>query len=614
MIKKTHAWATVFTLTVLTLIPIAPLGAQHFDILIKNGQVLDGAGNPSVRADVGIRGERIAAIGQLDAATADRVIDARALFVVPGFIDMHSHADRALVSDNIEARKAHNLVAQGITTVVVGPDGRNPRWPVSEEIAAYRTPGTAMNVVPMVGHGTVRREVMGDDYERPATSEEIARMKELVRQGMEAGAWGLGAGLEYRPGRFSRTEEVIELAKVVREYDGFYYVHQRSQSPLPRWQTPSIVQGWRLTGTDGMKETIRIGREAGIRVVGSHIKAKGPSTWGHSSIDILLIDRARREGVEVYLDQYPYETYGGGPTGVIPPWAFAPPGTDWSGGIDDPKWRTPGLFDDYRQNLRRNLDDDETGRLLIQDIEYLLVDLQGGADRMVIVFSPKEPELVGRTLAAVAQERQRTAVQMLIDFAMSGSDSLRHGVLFRPIAAHAFDVENYMRQEYTATSTDGGVSLRARPGLHPRYYGSYPRKIAYYVKERGVITLPFAIRSSTGLPAQIIGLPDRGYIREGHKADLVIFDYERIRDRATILEPDRYPEGIEYVLVNGEFTVDGGELTGALPGKVLDRNAVRGASSLTPVPSPVLGRGDRGEGHLGITTMRILPCLTNCTV
>jgi N-acyl-D-aspartate/D-glutamate deacylase len=192
----------------------------------------------------------------------------------------------------------------------------------------------------MVGHGTVRREVMGDDYERPATGREIDRMKALVRDGMEAGAWGLGAGPEYRPGRFSTTEELIELARVVAEYDGFYYAHQRSQSPLPRWQTPSMVTGWRLTGTDGMKETIRIGKETGIRVVGSHIKAKGPSTWGHSAIDILLIERARREGVQVYLDQYPYETFGGGPTGVIPPWAFAPPGTDWSGGIDDPKWRT----------------------------------------------------------------------------------------------------------------------------------------------------------------------------------------------------------------------------------------------------------------------------------
>ncbi len=552
------------------------LESQTVDIMIRNGQILDGSGSPAFRTDVGIEGGRIVALGQLAGVSAGRVIDAEGLFVAPGFIDMHSHADRALVSDNAAARQAHNITMQGITTIVVGPDGRNPIWPISDEIAAYQRLGTAPNVVPMVGHGTVRGRVMGDDYERPATANEIERMKDLVRDGMEAGAWGLGAGPEYRPGRFSTTEEIVELAKVVAEYDGFYYSHQRSQSPLPRWQTPSILDGWRLTGTDGMKETIRIGREAGIRVVGTHIKAKGPSTWGHSSIDVLLIDRARAEGVQVYLDQYPYETFGGGPTAVIPRWAYAPPGTDRSGGLDDPLWNTPGLLDDHKVNLQRNLSDPETREILIKDIEHVL-DLQGGALRHVIVVAPMDSTLVGKTLSQVAEDRSRTPVEMLIDFAMTGDERLRSGVLFRPIAGHAFDVENYMRQEYTATSTDGGISMSPRPGQHPRYYGAFPRKIAYYVKERAVITLPFAIRSSTGLAAQIVGLPDRGYIREGYKADVVIFDYERIRDRATILEPARYPEGIEYVIVNGEFTVDDNELTGALPGVVLDRTEVRGA-------------------------------------
>ncbi len=547
---------------------------QDFDILIRNGRVLDGSGSPELRADVGIKGDQIVAIGRLEEASAARTIEAEGLFVAPGFIDMHSHADRALVSDNVERRKAYNLVAQGITTVVVGPDGRNAVWPVSAEMAAYRKLGTALNVVPMVGHGTVRGRVMGRDYERPATPGEIAQMKELVREGMEAGAWGLGAAPEYRPGRFSTTEEIIELAKVVAEYDGFYYAHQRSQSPLPRWQTPSIVKGWRLNGTDGMKETIRIGRETGIRVVGSHIKAKSPTTWGHSSIDILLIGRARREGVQVYLDQYPYETFGGGPVAIIPAWGFAPPGTDRSGGLDDPQWRTAGILDNYKENLRLNLENPGTSELLIADIEYI-IDLKGGADRLIIVVSPADPGLVGETLAEVAHARRKTPVEMLIGFAMNGDKSLRSGVLFRPVAGHSFDVENYMRQEYTATCTDAGVSMNTRPGRHPRYYGAFPRKIAYYVKEKGVITLPFAIRSSTGLAAQIIGLRDRGHIREGYKADIVIFDLDRIRDRATIMEPGLFPEGIEYVIVNGVFTVDSGERTGSRPGKVLERNEIR---------------------------------------
>lgn len=557
----------------------AALCGQEYDLVLRGGRVLDGSGSPAFRADVAIRDGRIVAVGRLPEATATRVVDAGGRYVAPGFIDMHSHADRALVSDGVEPRRAHNIVAQGVTTVVFGADGRNPTWPMPDEMAAYRRLGVAVNVVPMVGHGTVRRLVMGDDYERPATEEEVRRMAALVREGMEAGAWGLGAGPEYRPGRFGTTEELIALARVVADYDGFYYAHQRSQSPLPLWQTPSIVDGWRLTGTDAMQETIRIGRETGIRVVGSHIKAKGPSSWGQAARDVLMIERARDEGVQVYLDQYPYETFGGGPTAVIPPWGFAPPGADRSGGTDDPDWRAPGLL--TKEHLRRNVADPETRALLVRDIEHVL-DLQGGADRHVIVLSPGDTTLVGRTLTEVAAAKGVTPVQALIDFALEAEASLPSGVLFRPVAGHPFDVETYMRQEYTATSTDGGVSMSTRPGQHPRYYGAFPRKIAFYVKDRGVITLPFAIRSSTGLAAQIVGLPDRGYVREGYRADLVLFDLDRIRDRATILEPDRYPEGIDYVLVNGDFTVDGGRLTGALPGVVLDRSTVRGAGAHTP--------------------------------
>ncbi len=544
---------------------------QSFDVLIRNGQVLDGTGNPAIRADVGIAGERITAIGDLSAATAARVIDVTGLHVVPGFIDMHSHADRGLAGDSIEERKAHNLVAQGVTTVVVGPDGRNVRWPIADEIAAYRSMGIALNVVPMVGHATVRQQVMGDDYERAATDDEIARMRDLVRRGMEEGAWGIGAGPEYRPGRFSTTEELIALAHVVAEFNGFYYAHQRSQSPLPLWQTPSLVDGWRLTGTEGMAETIRIGRETGIRVVGSHIKAKGPSTWGHSSTDVLMIARARADGVQVYLDQYPYETFGGGATTVIPRWAYAPPGTDRSGGLDDPRLGGRDLYANHKRNLRHHLDDSVTRAVLLEDIEHVL-DMQGGADRHVIVAAPPDDALVGQTLAEVAEDQGRSPVEQLIAFALEGTPEMLSGVTFRPVAGHRFDVDNYMAQEYTATSTDASIQLGRSAGQHPRYYGSYPRKLGHYARDRGLISLPFAVRSSTGLPAQIIGLSRRGILRQGAAADIVIFDYAAVADRATILQPHRYPSGMHYVLVNGELTLDAGELTGALPGRVIERS------------------------------------------
>ncbi|MYC99960.1 MAG: amidohydrolase family protein [Gammaproteobacteria bacterium] len=578
-----------FTFPLAILLAIAvPLAAeaQSFDLLIRGGRVLDGTGNPAFVADVGIAGGEIVAVGDLAGASAAREIDATGLHVTPGFIDMHSHADRSLFSGGIEIRRASNLVAQGITTVVFGPDGRNPVWPLEAEIAGYENGGTALNVVPMVGHATVRTVAMGDDYERHATPEEIAVMVAEVRQGMEAGAWGLGAGPEYRPGRFSTTEEIIALAHVVADYDGFYYSHQRSQSPLPLWLTPSIVgeytppptwpRGWRLTATDGMGETIRIGRETGIRVVGTHIKAKGPTTWGQSATDVAAINRARAEGIQVYLDQYPYETFGGGSAEVIPAWYYAPLGESRAGGLDDPKWRVihSELFANYKDNLRRYLDDPQLHREMVADIEYML-DLQGGADRHVIVISPQDESLVGRTLEEVAKANGRTPVEQLIRFALDSEPTLRSGVRFRPLAGSPEDVERYMRQDFTATGTDGGIVPNPAPGQHPRYYGTYPHKIATYVRDKGTITLPFFVRSSTGLPAQIIGLPDRGYIRPGQKADLVAFDYPGVQDHATILDPGGGNEGIEYVFVNGEAVVDEGELTGALPGRVLRRHEVR---------------------------------------
>ena len=576
-------------LAILLAIAVHPLAtrAQSFDLLIRGGHVLDGTGNPAFVADVGIAGGEIVAVGDLARASAAREIDATGLHVTPGFIDMHSHADRSLFSGNIEIRRASNLVAQGITTVVFGPDGRNPVWPLEAEIAGYENGGTALNVIPMVGHATVRTVAMGDDYERHATPEEIAVMVAEVRQGMEAGAWGLGAGPEYRPGRFSTTEEIIALAHVVADYDGFYYSHQRSQSPLPLWLTPSIVdeytppptwpRGWRLTATDGMGETIRIGRETGIRVVGTHIKAKGPTTWGQSATDVAAIKRARAEGIQVYLDQYPYETFGGGSAEVIPAWYYAPLGESRAGGLDNPKWRVINseLFANYKDNLRRYLDDPQLHREMVTDIEYML-DLQGGADRHVIVISPHDESLVGRTLAEVAKANGRTPVEQVIRFALDSEPLLRSGVRFRPLAGSPEDVERYMRQNFTATGTDGGIVPNPAPGQHPRYYGTYPHKIATYVRDKGTITLPFFVRSSTGLPAQIIGLPDRGYIRPGQKADLVVFDYPGVQDHATILNPGGGNEGIEYVFVNGEPVVDGGELTGALPGRVLRRHEVRG--------------------------------------
>ena len=557
--------------TAASLVAAQALAQPAYDLLLAGGLVFDGSGNPAVRADVGIRGDEVVAIGRLagkEGHDAARTIEVTGLYLAPGWVDLHSHADRSLAGDNMEERKAVNLVAQGITTVVMGADGRNPVWPIRDEIAAYESRGVGLNVVPVVGHSTVRLQVMGDDNERPATDDEVGRMAELVREGMEDGAWGLGAGPEYRPARFSETEEIIALAHVVADYDGFYYSHQRSQSPMPRWQVPSIVDGPTLTGTDGMAETIRIGRETGIRVVGTHIKAKGPSSWGHSAKDVHAIKQARAQGVQVFLDQYPFETFGGGPVGVIPVWGFAPPGTDRSGGLDDPMWRTPGLRS--LENLEANLADDTTRAELMRDLEQQ-IDLFGGADRLIVVLFPEDPSLVGQTVAAVADDSGQSVAETLIDFARTGNEELLHGVLIRPIAGDRFDVDTYMMQDFTATSTDAGIALEATPGRHPRYWGSYTRKIAHYTRDRGIISLPFMVRSSSSLPAAIVGMTDRGCLRVGCKADVVAFDYDKVEDNSTIMNPDGAPQGIPWVLINGQIAIEDGQSTGALAGVVIKR-------------------------------------------
>ena len=570
-----------------------PTTAQLYDVLIRNARVLDGTGNDWFRADIAIAGDRIERIGRLPDAAAHRTIDATGLYVSPGFIDLHSHADRAMTSEHLEARRAKSLNSQGLTTIIGAADGRNGSWPITEEIAAMRDRGHAMNFVPMVGHSTVRLQVMGRDYERVATPAEIARMQDLVRAGMEAGAWGLGAGVEYRPARYSDPEELVALAKAVASYDGFYIAHQRSEASMPLWQLPSNVDDWPVDGLQALEETIDIAREAGIRVVASHHKARGRSSFGRSAHDTLVVNAARAEGLEVYLDVYPYETFGGGARPMIPKWSLVHDTVDTSGGRDSPVYNRPGIYDDARAHLERRWNDPATRERIARDIAWI-VDHNGGAER-VVVLRYLDEAFVGKTLAELAKERGGTFQDVVVHMALNGYPDMIGGARTRGYGIHDVDVVNYYRQEYTATASDAGVSgvagtpFAAVAGAHPRHFGAFTRKIARYVKDLKAISLPFAVRSMTGLPARIIGLEDRGLVREGYKADLVIFDLERLRDRATVLEPDLFSEGVDYVMVNGVFTVDGGEFTDELPGVVV----VRGGGGR------VEGLVDGGKRHPG---------------
>src|SRR5687768_95681 len=323
---------------VLALVAVASAGAQRptpapsdrYDLLITGGRVYDGTGNPWFYADIGIRGERIAAIGKLRGATATRTIDATGRVVVPGFIDLHSHADDGssplggFRDADPKRRAAPNLVMQGITTVVVNHDGCSP-WPISEQRARIAKNGIGPYTFLLVGHGTVRRQVMGTDVRRPATAAEIARMRTLVRQAMLEGASGLSAGLEYEPGRWSETHEVVELAREIVPFEGVYISHERAEGQDPMWYWPSQDSAGPPTLLDAVRETIEIGERTGAKVVASHIKAKGANYWGSSGAAIQLIESARARGVEVWADQYTYNTSGtDGSTVLIPTWALRP--------------------------------------------------------------------------------------------------------------------------------------------------------------------------------------------------------------------------------------------------------------------------------------------------
>jgi len=530
---------------------------RHFDVLITGGQVLDGSGNPWFRADIGITGDRIAAVGLLANATADRVIDATGKTVSPGFIDIHSHADdtgdgpQTIRNDDIRRKSAPNIVSQGVTTVVINHDGRS-QWPIAEQRSILESQGVGPNVMLMVGHGTIRRLAMGDDFRRPATPEEVERMRELLRQGMAEGAVGMSAGLEYVPGRWSTTEEVATVAAELLPRDGVYISHQRSEGPDPMWFWPSQHEPGPPTLMDAVMETIEIGRRSGARVVASHIKAKGAHFWGAAHTAIQLIERARAEGVRVYADQYPYATSGSdGNTRLIPRWAF--------GERDDER--------SYTARLQDTMADPDLAADVRRDISHE-IRRRGGADRVVIFEYPNE-DYVGKSLAEVAEEREVDAVRMAVLLQMEGDPERPGGGRLRGFSMSEDDVDAYARQDWVVTASDGGIAVPEDGSVHARFYGTFPRKLRHFALDRDVISVEHAVRSMTSLPAQVMGLDDRGTIREGNYADIVVFRMDEIRDEATFFAPHQHAGGIDYVLVNGEFVLDEGELTQGLPGRVL---------------------------------------------
>jgi len=530
-----------------------------FDVLIAGGKVYDGTGNPWFYADVGIRDGKIHALGNLDGASARKIIDATGKVVTPGFIDIHSHADEpeggawGLRDENPRRRAAPNLVSQGITTVVINQCGRSP-WPVREQIAELRHMKTGPNVITLVGHGTVRSLVMGEDVRREATSAEIGRMREFVRQGMQDGAMGLSSALEYYPAIWSNTHEVAALVEEIVPYAGVYITHMRSEGTDPMWYWPSQHPPGPPTLIDAVRETIEIGERTGATVVASHIKVKGAHYWGTSHTVINLIEAARQRGVSIWADQYSYTTTGtDGNTILLPPWVFA----------GKPNNIT------FAEMLEKVLENPAKEANLRKDISHEILR-RGGEEQLIILEHPN-PEYVGNSLKEISARRKLSPVDMAIRLQLEGFADRRGGARIRGFSLSEYDVEQFMKQPWVATATDGGIGIAGEDTypVHPRFYGNHPRKIRVYALERGIISVENAIRSSTSLPAQILGLRNRGMLREGFIADVVVMDLENLRDHADFFNPHQYSTGIEYVLINGEFVVKQGDFTWALPGAVI---------------------------------------------
>lgn len=546
-----------------------------FDLLIRNGRVLDGTGNPWFYADIGIRAGRIAAVGQLDEATATRVIDAAGLVVAPGFIDIHSHADDGSRPEggfrdrDARRRAAPNLVAQGVTTVVVNQDGRSP-WPIAEQRRALVENKIGPNAVLLFGHGTIRHEVMKSDFRRPATPAEIEAIQALAQQAMEEGAFGMSAGLEYTPGRWSTTDEVVALMQVVGKHGGIYISHQRSEGADPMWYWPT-QDTTAPSLLDAVAETIEIGERSGATVVATHIKTKGAHYWGTSHTVINLIQQARDRGVSVWADQYPYNTSGtDGNTMLIPAWAY---------GLPERFSLNAGERQsiDYARRLQERLAVADQSAKIRTDIAHE-IRRRGGAEQ-IRVFDFPQAAWVGKTLAELAREHSVSVVEMAIKLQLDGYSDRRGGARLRGFSMSEADIEAYAAHPWVMTASDAGIALPDDRPVHARFYGTFPRKLRHYAMERQVLSVPDAVRSMTSLPAQVLGVRDRGQIREGTWADLVVLDLASLRDKATFEAPHQYPEGIVHVLVNGTPVVDSGQLTWALPGVVLDRRAAEAAGA-----------------------------------
>ncbi|MFC2160724.1 amidohydrolase family protein [Acidobacteriota bacterium] len=523
-----------------------------YDILFINGKVMDGTGNPSFYADVGVADAKIAAVGRLkDKVQATRVIDIKGKVITPGFIDIHSHAfDSTSEEGDWEGEEKRyagpNYVSQGVTTLVSNQCGTSP-LSIKKQREFLTKKGIGLNTLLLIGHNDVRQHVMKNDFERPATTDEINQMKAFIRQAMEDGAVGISSGLEYVPSIWSTTDEVVALVEEIVPFGGFFQAHERAAGLTPMWYVPSQDKPGPPSMLGNIVELIEIGKRTGAKIIATHIKARGVDFWGGSRAIIRLINDARAHDIDIWADAYPYNSSGSdGSVVLIPSWA---------------------LGRNYQETLKSVLRDQSKKKDLFKDIKHAF-NWRGNAENIIVMDYP-DTSYIGKNIATLAEDNGITDIDMVIKLQLEGFANRRGGARLRSFSMSEIDIEAFYTQPWTATSTDGRIALPTDGPVHARYYGTFPRKIRHYAMDRKVLTVENAIRSSTSLPAQIIGLRDRGLIQKGYHADIVVFDPLNIRDTATFFEPHQYAEGIDFVLVNGIFVVENGDLTWEKPGIVI---------------------------------------------
>jgi N-acyl-D-amino-acid deacylase len=502
--------------------------AADFDLLVSGGRIVDGTGNPWFESDIAIKDGRIVAIGRIEPSRAARAIAAKGLIVAPGFIDVHSHIEGGIK----QLPSAENFLRMGVTTVVTGNCGSSES-DLGKWFAELEKAGVSLNIASLIGHNTVRREGMNGDFDRPPSADELQKMRDLVDQAMRAGAVGLSTGLEYIPGAYAKTDEIVALAKVAAGYGGIYTTHMRDEGEAVE---------------NSIRESIEIGEKAECPVEISHFKIASRKRWGASVKTIKAVEDARARGLQVTVDQYLYPAASTGIEILFPSWVF-------DGGAEKTKER---LRDSAtRKRIRRELIEKAKSQGF-QDFVFA-----------VVANHQADQSFNGKNIAEITQavknqsDVDAQAEQAIEILEAGGAQMVLHKM-------SDGDVERIFKQPFTMVASDAGVIDAASPSVpHPRGFGNNARALAVYVREKRLVGLEEGIRKMASLPAQTFKLWDRGLLRPGMAADLVLFDEKTVIDRATFQDPKQYPAGIEYVIVNGQIVIEGGTHNGARPGRIL---------------------------------------------